>query len=232
MSAPIVPALIPVSEVAVKQAAETLLFSPEFHLDVVDGVFVPSMSWPIDPAGDPLTVKPWLDQYTLEVDLMVTDPLTQASEWVVAGADMLVFHAETVELASLRDFVEFTTVSVGVSVNGATTTETLLQYAEVADYVQLMGIYEIGAQGQPFYEGIFDQLAAVTNFLITPLAFLSGTFYSIHRLPEPFFTASQLNPFFYLIDRKIYQNLTVLSLPLCIKIQLDEELFDIAYQKY
>tara|TARA_A100001037_G_scaffold42499_1_gene33480 strand:+ start:17330 stop:18118 length:789 start_codon:yes stop_codon:yes gene_type:complete len=46
----------------------------------------------------------------------------------------------------------------------------------------------------------FDQLAAVTNFLITPLAFLSGTFYSIHRLPEPFFTASQLNPFFYLID--------------------------------
>ena len=161
MSAPIVPALIPVSEVAVKQAAETLLFSPEFHLDVVDGVFVPSMSWPIDPAGDPLTVKPWLDQYTLEVDLMVTDPLTQASEWVVAGADMLVFHAETVELASLRDFVEFTTVSVGVSVNGATTTETLLQYAEVADYVQLMGIYEIGAQGQPFYEGIFDQLAAV-----------------------------------------------------------------------
>ena len=46
----------------------------------------------------------------------------------------------------------------------------------------------------------FDQLAAVTNFFITPLAFLSGTFYSIDRLPEPFFTASQLNPFFYLID--------------------------------
>ncbi len=46
----------------------------------------------------------------------------------------------------------------------------------------------------------FDQLAAVTNFMITPLAFLSGTFYTIHRLPEPFFTASQFNPFFYLID--------------------------------
>lgn len=46
----------------------------------------------------------------------------------------------------------------------------------------------------------FDQLAAVTNFLITPLAFLSGTFYSIDRLPEPFYSASQFNPFFYLID--------------------------------
>ena len=46
----------------------------------------------------------------------------------------------------------------------------------------------------------FDQLAAITNFIITPLAFLSGTFYSIERLPEPLLTASKFNPFFYLID--------------------------------
>jgi ABC-2 type transport system permease protein len=46
----------------------------------------------------------------------------------------------------------------------------------------------------------FDQLAAVTNFVITPLTFLSGTFYAIKSLPEPFLTVSQLNPVFYLID--------------------------------
>lgn len=46
----------------------------------------------------------------------------------------------------------------------------------------------------------FDQLAAVTNFVITPLTFLSGTFYTVDRLPEPFRTASHFNPFFYLID--------------------------------
>jgi len=46
----------------------------------------------------------------------------------------------------------------------------------------------------------FDQLAAVTNFVITPLTFLSGTFYSVDRLPEPFSTASHFNPVFYLID--------------------------------
>lgn len=46
----------------------------------------------------------------------------------------------------------------------------------------------------------FDQMAAVSNFVITPLAFLSGTFYSIHRLPEALFVASQFNPFFYMID--------------------------------
>ncbi|MHA7871321.1 MAG: ABC transporter permease [Hyphococcus sp.] len=46
----------------------------------------------------------------------------------------------------------------------------------------------------------FDQLAAVTNFVITPLTFLSGTFYSVDRLPEPFRTISQYNPVYYLID--------------------------------
>lgn len=46
----------------------------------------------------------------------------------------------------------------------------------------------------------FDHLAAVTNFIITPLTFLSGTFYAIGSLPEPFLTASHFNPVFYLID--------------------------------
>ena len=46
----------------------------------------------------------------------------------------------------------------------------------------------------------FDQLAAFTNFVITPLTFLSGTFYAVTSLPEPFLTVSLVNPVFYLID--------------------------------
>jgi ABC-2 type transport system permease protein len=46
----------------------------------------------------------------------------------------------------------------------------------------------------------FDHIAAVTNFIITPAAFLSGTFYSIQRLAEPWHTVALLNPFFYMID--------------------------------
>jgi len=46
----------------------------------------------------------------------------------------------------------------------------------------------------------FDQMAAITNFLIMPMSFLSGTFYLVDRLPEPFRTASHSNPCFYLID--------------------------------
>ena len=46
----------------------------------------------------------------------------------------------------------------------------------------------------------FDHIAAVTNFVITPLSFLSGTFYSIERLPENVRFVAHLNPFFYMID--------------------------------
>lgn len=46
----------------------------------------------------------------------------------------------------------------------------------------------------------FDQMSAITNYVITPFSFLSGTFYSITKLPEPWYTISLYNPFFYMID--------------------------------
>ena len=46
----------------------------------------------------------------------------------------------------------------------------------------------------------FDHMASATNFIIVPLSFLSGTFYSIDRLPDILKSISELNPFFYIID--------------------------------
>tara|TARA_Y100000590_G_C15634708_1_gene982489 strand:- start:84 stop:896 length:813 start_codon:yes stop_codon:yes gene_type:complete len=46
----------------------------------------------------------------------------------------------------------------------------------------------------------FDHLASATNFIIVPLSFLSGTFYSIERLPDILKRVSEINPFFYIID--------------------------------
>ncbi len=46
----------------------------------------------------------------------------------------------------------------------------------------------------------FDHIASVTNFVIAPASFLSGVFYSVHSLPDIWFTVSHLNPFFYMID--------------------------------
>ncbi len=46
----------------------------------------------------------------------------------------------------------------------------------------------------------FDHMASATNFIIVPLSFLSGTFYSIDRLPNILKDISEMNPFFYIID--------------------------------
>ena len=65
-----------------------------------------------------------------------------------------------------------------------------------------LGSFILGATG--FIVGLwaekFDNMASATNFIIVPLSFLSGTFYSIKRLPETLQKISEWNPFFYIID--------------------------------
>jgi ribulose-phosphate 3-epimerase len=164
MSIPIIPAVIPKSEAEVIEMTKLLRFSHEFHLDVVDGKFVSSVCWPYSPDGEPVAVKAHTDKYTLEVDLMVAEPTKAAKEWVKAGADMLIFHIETIDLASFKDTVTYDiprNVSVGVSFNGDTKVEALFPYVEFADYIQIMGIHTIGLQGQPFEEVTFEKIKRI-----------------------------------------------------------------------
>ena len=65
-----------------------------------------------------------------------------------------------------------------------------------------LGAFILGAIGvcAGLWAEKFDHMATVTNFIITPLSFLSGVFYSIDRLPDFFQTISKANPFFYIID--------------------------------
>ena len=66
----------------------------------------------------------------------------------------------------------------------------------------LLGAGMLGALGviAGLWAEKFDQMAAFQNFLIMPMTFLSGVFYSIHSLPEFWQRVSHLNPFFYMID--------------------------------
>ena len=78
---------------------------------------------------------------------------------------------------------------------------TIASFAYVIIFTFLSS-FILGAIG--FIAGLwaekFDHMATVTNFLIVPLSFLSGTFYSIERLPSVLHQISELNPFFYMID--------------------------------
>ena len=66
----------------------------------------------------------------------------------------------------------------------------------------IMGAALLGALGliAGLWAEKFDQMAAFQNFVIVPMTFLSGVFYSIHSLPDVWQRVSHLNPFFYMID--------------------------------
>ena len=84
---------------------------------------------------------------------------------------------------------------------------SLIIEIEIKNYVVFilylfLSSFIMGAAG--FIAGLwadkFDHMATVTNFIIVPLSFLSGTFYSIDKLPELLKTLSYYNPFFHMID--------------------------------
>ena len=163
MKYPIVPAIIPTCRQEIIQFAETVSFANEIQIDVVDGQFVENISWPYEPTGEPKTIRHATDRFTLEVDLMVAKPIVAAESWIAAGADMLVFHIESVPLEAFKKFAEQSPVSTGVACHGDTKIETLLSYAAFADYVQLMGIKEIGKQGEPFHEQVLESIALIKH---------------------------------------------------------------------
>ncbi len=158
MSIPVVPAIIPESVTHVRELIQTMDFTKEVQIDLVDGNFAPTKSWPYDPKGEPMDLKHELDRFTLEIDLMVSEPVKAATAWLEAGADMLIFHIESLPLETFKNFVESCHCTVGVAAHGETTAKQVAEYAEHADYIQLMGIREIGAQGQPFDESVIDKV--------------------------------------------------------------------------
>ncbi len=75
----------------------------------------------------------------------------------------------------------------------------------------ILGAAFMGAVGivAGIFADKFDQMAAITNFIVTPLAFLSGTFYSVDALPPVLNEITHFNPIFYLIDGVRYSVLGV-----------------------
>jgi ABC-2 type transport system permease protein len=92
---------------------------------------------------------------------------------------------------------------------GLCTTSILFVFAPVSIYsvfhiflFAVLGTFMLGSLGiaAGIWSEKFDHIAAVTNFIVTPMTFLSGTFYSVSMLPELWQGIAHFNPFFYMID--------------------------------
>jgi len=125
-----------------------------FHLDVMDGIFVPNISFgmPIVKAIRKMTSKP------LDVHLMITQPERYIEKFIDIGSDIISFHIEaTNKMEENISIIKSKNVKVGIAINPDTPIGDLKDIISKIDLVCLMGVHP-GFAGQKFIENTFDRL--------------------------------------------------------------------------
>ena len=131
------------------------------HFDVMDGMFVPSISF-----GMPVlaSIKGATTQ-TLDVHLMVTEPIRYVEEFVKAGADIVTVHYEACEdLQATIDKIHAAGAKVGISIKPKTPVEVLLPYLDQAEMFLIMSV-EPGFGGQAFIPESLERISELRNLL-------------------------------------------------------------------
>lgn len=160
----VLPAVIPRSSAYLAKTLTRLSFAPEIQLDLVDGEFASPASWPYEPRGTTAEVTTAIAPFSIELDLMVQEPLAVAQAWNALGVSRFVFHLESVpNLSALTSFKHDTGAVLGACIDDDAPLETLTEHLSHFDFVQVMGINKIGAQGQQFEEHALDRIRMLRN---------------------------------------------------------------------
>ena len=132
-----------------------------FHLDVMDGVFVPNISFgmPIVSSIRKMTAKP------LDVHLMITQPEKYIDKFIEIGSDILTVHIEaTSKMDNILDKIARSRIKSGIAINPNTPISKLKNYIEKIDLVCLMGVHA-GFGGQKFIVNTFDRLVELKKLI-------------------------------------------------------------------
>lgn len=161
----IVPAVIPESVAHLAESLRTIeTFSREVQIDIVDGVYVPYTSWPYTEHTSVQALSAYTEKLTIEVDLMIETPEQVIREYLATGVQRVVVHLESVKtLAPIVACKQEYSFALGFSVNNDTPLSVLESVVGYADFVQLMGISQIGTQGQPFDERVLARMRTIVS---------------------------------------------------------------------
>lgn len=177
----IIPAIMPDTyEDFLAKAKRVNGLVPIAQIDIMDGIFVKSKSWPYTEGGtkkEPHFTAlsrqdegmPFWETLDYEIDLMIARPEQHIDDWLPLGASRLIFHVEAIEdhdrfakhdifEVGARDVGGEKVVEVGLAINPATSLDVLLPYMGLIDFVQCMGIARIGYQGQAFDERVLSHI--------------------------------------------------------------------------
>ncbi len=142
------------------------------QIDICDGKFVESKSWPMD-RNDAESVAlildeeeglPYWENLDFEFDLMVKNAISQFDFFVRLGAKRIIFHLEAEDENNLKDFINsmdpYTreNVQIGIAINTTTPVSKLFPFINSIDFVQCMGIEHIGYQGEAFDNRVVEQI--------------------------------------------------------------------------
>ena len=133
-----------------------------FHLDVMDGAFVPNISFgfPVIEAIASKAEKP------MDVHLMIIEPEKYVDRFAALGAEMISFHLNaSKDPAALLKHIRSLGVKAGLVINPDIPVEELFPYLQDADYVLLMSVFA-GFGGQKFIEATYDRIRTLKAEII------------------------------------------------------------------
>lgn len=130
-----------------------------FHLDIMDGAFVPNISFgfPVVEAIAAKALKP------LDVHLMIVEPWKYAERFAKAGASMISFHYEAAldRSRELIGDIQSMGVKAGIVINPDCPVEKIFPLLDIADFVLIMSVFA-GFGGQKFIPESLDRIKAVS----------------------------------------------------------------------
>lgn len=130
-----------------------------FHLDIMDGVFVPNISYgfPVVEAIASVAQKP------MDVHLMIVNPEKYIERFARLGVSMLSFHLNATDKpAQALLHIRETGMKAGLVINPDTPVESLYPYMHLCDYITLMSVYA-GFGGQKFIEDTFERIRTLKS---------------------------------------------------------------------
>ena len=135
--------------------------APYLHVDVMDGTFVPSISF-----GMPVikSIRSATDM-VFDVHLMIVDPIRYIEEFAKIGSDIITFHYEAADdPQAVIDKIHSCGKKAGISIKPGTDVSVLEPYLDKVDMILVMTV-EPGFGGQPFIEDSYDRIRAVRKML-------------------------------------------------------------------
>lgn len=178
----IIPTVMPQSEEDFRQKIDSVFrFVDTIQIDVMDGRFVDSISWPYNDFGNEFWDKlksqneglPHWEKVNFEIDLMVENQIEEATNWINAGVSRVIGHLEAfVSDEIIVEFIELArnyNVEVYLALAPSSDVSRLRKWIDNEDEnlridgVQFMGIENVGYQGQPFAEEILSKISLLRS---------------------------------------------------------------------